>query len=182
MAERRLRRTTEAWSWSSPVGSCEDSVAVVVESSMWPGLVEREGQGGSIPGLAGQSQWTRRHGVLWPWTLVSSEDSFFSFKGLGSSKRKLAVGYGPFWNRACLVLLHFLSEPLRKTHLEKWGFVALRDLCPACQKHTRVRWACLPAAGLLYPGVGNPPCQSCTFVAGLESLLPLVKETCGLTT
>lgn len=31
------------------MGSCEDSVAVVVESSMWPGLVERRGSGGSIP-------------------------------------------------------------------------------------------------------------------------------------
>lgn len=89
-------------------------------------------------------------------------------------------------------MVHFGTEPawyfftsyrnlLRKKHLEKWGFVALCDSVPSLSEargwDERVSSGCRPA----YLGDSNPPCRPCTFVAGLESLLPLIKETCGLT-
>lgn len=81
-----------------------------------------------------------------PWRPVRIPSSLQRF---GILKRKLAVGYGPFWNRAAhLVLLYILSEPLKKKTLKRSGVLLLYLIqCPACQKHAGERSMGPPAAG-----------------------------------
>lgn len=102
------------------MGSREDSVAVVAGSSVRPGLVERWEQWWLYPSPRGShGPGDMGYSDLGPWHPVRIP-SFLQRSGI--LKRKLAVGYGPFWNRACLVLLHFLSEPLKKKTLREVGF------------------------------------------------------------
>ena len=101
----------------------------------------------------------------------------------GIVKRKLAVGYGPFRNRAAhLVLLHILSEPLKKKTLKRSGVLLLSLIqCPACQKHVGERSVGPPAGrGTVslpaYLGDSNPSCQPCTLLLVWKVCSHLLKK------
>ena len=113
VAERRLIRTSGGLIVEQPCGQlwgfggCSCGVIYVA----WAG--GEEGQWWLYPSPQGSLSGPGDMGYsdLGLWYPVRIP-SFLQRSGI--LKRKLALGYGPFWNRACLVLLHFLSEPFKK--------------------------------------------------------------------